>query len=123
MWSANMVVNVDTFTVTIRTGIFTETTHLVGDVKGHHGRLSDVLNVLDQEFIILENVELRPLMAGQGRSGGTTFAQISKRSILLAIPYTGEVIPKDLGEKRLVFVPKQPHVGDLEKINHPKSRS
>ena len=95
-----------------RTAVFTVDSYVVGDISAQHGRLSDTLNNLDQDYLILENVEFGPLQADQGEACHSPYVELSRGSIILAVPQTGKsaaVVKDDLERKRWLWVLKHPH--------------
>lgn len=105
-----MATETNTRHIITRAAVFTADSYIVGDISSPHGRLSDTLNHLDQEFLTLENVEFGPLESSQGEVCQCPFVEIGKDAIILAVPQASKSAPKDdLERKRWLWVYKHPH--------------
>jgi len=69
--------------------VVTDRYRLEGDIslpqEGYRSQLSDYINRRDQEFLVLENVELIAL-DGSGRDWGTTVLMLARQHIRLVVP-------------------------------------
>ncbi len=64
--------------------IFTPSTRTTGVLRTIHWRLSDTLNALDQEFILIHDAVVQPLHATAGDELSTSWSLLRKDSIVLA---------------------------------------
>lgn len=75
-----------------RVELFTDTFHVDGEVRVRRWRLADALNDESDPFLLVEQATTLPL-AMVGQEGGyrhARYAQISKHSIVFAIPHESE---------------------------------
>jgi hypothetical protein len=76
----------------VRVEFFTTHYHVSGDVQLSRWRLADLLNDPTQDFIVMESAIREPLTepgqpSGAEQARASEFLQLTKRSIVLAIPH------------------------------------
>ncbi len=92
----------------VSVGLFTLTTHITGDIRMRQRRLTDYLDSLEEQFIMVERARLEVLTDGRSAPLTAPFAQVNREALVFAIPYAGEGPADDADQRRMVMITKVP---------------